>query len=203
MFDDIISTVSGLNIFDLRQPHRFRFQSIAGFGIYLVSYMLVVLYDQLFQQQCFTTITTGWQDIAKNCGLTAGSVIFPFLYIVGASIVISLLKRPDWSTDAAFNNLSLVILTEAIATAAVYQRQFATLQIQTFYLWYFPLLSVVAVAVLAALSLLAGRHSRPPKWTLAVGIRASPGIFRLLTMYILLSAAFYIGPFAIKFGVKP
>ncbi len=202
MFDDVISTISGLNIFDLRQPARFRFQSVKGFAIYLLSYMLVVSYDQVFQQQCFTTITTGWQGIAKNCGLTAGAVIFPFLYMVGSSIVISLFRRPDWSTDAVFNNLSLLIVTEAIATAAFYQHEFGTLQVQTYALGYFIVLSLVALALLGALSLLAERHRRPPKWTLAMGFRASPGIFHLLTMYFLLGAAFYIAPFAMKFGLK-
>ena len=203
MFDNLISVISGLNIFDLRQPARFRFQSFHGLAIYLLSYMLVVSYDQVFKQQCFTTITTGWQGIAKNCGLTASAVIYPFLYMVGAFIVIGLLKRVDWSTDAVFNNLSLLIVTEAIATAAVYQLQFGTLQVQTLAVWYFPLLSVAAVAVLGALSLLAERHTRPPKWTLATGLRASPGIFRLVAIYIVLSAAFYLAPFAIKFGLKP
>jgi len=201
MFDDLISVISGWNIFDLRQPVRFRFQSIKGFAIYLLSYMLVVSYDQVFQQQCFTSITTGWQGIAKNCGLTAGAVIFPFLFMVGSSIVVSLLRRPDWSTDAVFNNLSLVIVTEAIVTAAVYQQPHGTLQVQSYALWYFIVLSLAAVAALGTLSLLAERHKRPPNWTLTNGFRASPGIFRLLLIYFLLSAAFYLGPFAVKFGL--
>jgi len=195
MFDTFVSLISNLNIFDLRQPVRFRFCSFQGFAFYIMSYMLVVSYDRLFRQQCITAATTGLQGIASGCGLTANAVIFPFVYMIFAFVAISLIRRADWSADAIFNNLSLLIIAEATANAGIYQLRNSTLFIQSNAIWYFPLLSLAVVVLVGTVSVLGQRHTRPPKWTLMIGFRASPGIFRLLAIYVLLSAAFYIGSY--------
>ena len=130
-FGSLISdlNVSGVNIFDLRQPKQFRFRSIQGFVFYLLSYMLVLSYDEVFRQQCVGSIFTGWETIVSDCGLTPSAVIFPFLYMIAAFMVISVFKRVEWSTDAIFNNLSLLILVEAVATAGIYQLPHSTFAI--------------------------------------------------------------------------
>ncbi len=202
MFDSLKSIVGGLNIFDLRAPAQFRFYSIHGFAIYLLSYALVVIYDTLFTDKCINAVASGWQDIAKQCGLSAGAIVFPFFYMLGAYVVISLFKRTDWSADAVFNNLSLLIVIEALVTGLVYQ--FGLVRaVQGCPLCYFIALGVLAVAALGAISVLAERHARPPQWTLAMGLRASPGIVRLTAIYVVLSMLFFIVPYAVKFGLTP
>jgi hypothetical protein len=199
MFDSLKSVVGGLNIFDLREPAGFRFCSIHGFAVYLLSYVLVIIYDSLFTNECIHAITSGWQGIAGKCGLTAGAVIFPFVYMFAAFVVINAVRRADWSADAVFNNLSLLIVTQAVATGIFYQFGFAAI-IQRLAGYYFIVLGCLGLAVLGGLSLLAERHKRPPKWTLSGALRASPGIYRLLTIYVVLSTAFFLIPFGIKFN---
>lgn len=194
--------VSGINIFDLRQPKQFRFCSIQGFVFYLLSYMLVLSYDEVFRQKCLGSIFTGWNTIVSDCGLKPSAIIFPFLYMIGAFTFISLFKRLDWSTDAIFNNLSLLILVQAVATAGIYQLPHSTLAIQTYTLCYFLLLGLIVLVLLGTASLLGQRHMRPPGWTLKIGFGSSPGIFWLLAMYLLLGAAFYVEPFWLK-SVSP
>lgn len=203
MFGSLVSLISDLNvsevnIFDLRQPTRFRFCSFQGFVLYVLSYMLIVSYDELFGEQCIPAAFADWKKIVSACGLAPDTVIYPFLYMIGAFIVINLFKRADWSSDAIFNNLSMMILMEGAATAVIYQLPYSTLAIQTHAACYFPLLSLSVLAILGAISLLGQRCTRPPNWTLRVGLRTSPGIFWLLAMYLLLSAAFFIEPVIMK-----
>jgi len=193
MFDSFVSLISNLNIFDLRQPVRFRFCSFQGFAFYILSYMLVVKYDELFDKQtCITALATGWKEIPKGCGLTTGAVFLPFLYMVLAFTLINLVRRVNWSADAVFNNLSLLILAEAVTNAGIYQIPYATIRIQSYPTCYFLFLSLLVVVILAIMSVVGERRTRLEKGTFMAGFRASPGIFQLLTMYVLLSAAFYV-----------
>lgn len=198
MFDSLKSIVGGLNLFDLREPAGFRFYSLHGFAVYLLCYALVIIYDSLFTNECINAVTSGWQGIADKCGLSAGAIIFPFVYMVVAFIAITAFRRTDWSADAIFNNLSVLIVTEAVATGVLLQLGFAG-YIQRLAGYYFVALSCFGFAVLGALSLLVERHQRPPKWTFAIGLRASPGIYRLVAMYLVLSAGFFLVSFGAKF----
>jgi hypothetical protein len=193
MFDDLKSIISGLDIFDLRQPNQFRFYSVYGFTIYLITYLLVISYDFIFKDECVSAITTGWEKIAKECGLTSGAVMLQFIFMNIAFALISLFKRANWSSDAIFNNLSLIIIIEALATVLFYQFDLADF-IQRNARWYFIVISLVALICLSGMSFLIASQSRRSS------IAATPGIFRLGIMYFTLTSGYYIA--AVAVGLK-
>lgn len=190
MFDSIRWLASGLNIFNLREPPHFRFLSLQGFLIYLLGYILVVYYQPLLDKKCTGSFAGNFIGIMEACKLGPEVVVVPFAYMAGSFVVISLIKKTEWSADAVFNNVSLLIVIEAVVTGLLYQKGLAAV-VQTLTARYFVALSLAAVAVVGGISLLVERHTRPPKWTFAIGLRASPGIVRLMATYVALSAAYY------------
>lgn len=190
MFDSIRWIAAGLNIFNLREPAHFRFLSLQGFLIYLLGYVLVVYYQPLFDKDCISNVAGNWKSILSACKLGPEVIIVPFAYMAVSFVVISLIKKTEWSSDAVFNNVSLLIVIEAIVTGLLYQKGLAAL-VQYLTATYFVALSLVTVVVVGGISMLTEWCSGPRKWTSAVALRASPGIIRLVATYVVLSAAYY------------
>lgn len=195
MFDNLKAIITGLNIFDLREPNRFRFYSIYGFAIYLVAYVVVISYDVIFKDKCIGTLASGWEGIAKNCGLTSGAIVFQFLYMNVAFAVINLVKKEDWSSDAVFNNVSLLIILNATLTGLFYQYEFAT-WVQSHVPLYFAATCLAVLLFLVSLSLLATRHSRPQKFSIRTAI-CSADTIRLGILYFILSTGYFVIAFAV------
>lgn len=200
MFDSIRWIAGGLNIFNLREPAHFRFLSLQGLLIYVLGYVLVVYYRPLFESSCINRVVADPKSIMGACKLGPDVIIVPFVYMVGSFVIISMIKRAEWSADAVFNNVSLLIVIEAVVTGLVYQRGWAAV-VQYSTAGYFVALSLAVVAVVAGISFPIEQRSRLRRWPLAVGLHVSPGFIFLIAIYVGLSAGYYYLGFKVTYDL--
>lgn len=134
-----------IDFFDLRRPQGFLFFSIYGFLIYGIVFISLNSTPTILNNECVDAFPD-IGSLSKKCGISAWVIIFQSIFFLISYIFISLLKKPDWSADAIFNSLSILIIFISGFTVMLYVTYVESASIMVdYYKVYFIILSAISL----------------------------------------------------------
>lgn len=175
------------DLFDLRKPPGFVFFSMQGFFLHGINYIAITKTSDLVNEECVNTFPD-FAELFKNCGIDAWVIVYQAIFFAAAMIAISVFRKSEWSLDAVFNAVSVLIISVSSFTVLlsfVWAESAAI--ITDVYVYYFILAMALALMIFRTMTV-ARRRALCAKSILLF----ERDELRLMAIYYLLSTLYLI-----------
>lgn len=180
------------DLFDLRKPSGFIHYSMQGFFLYGIVYIALTKTQKLATNQC----VDAFPSLAKlfdACGIDAWVIAYQAIFFASALIFVTIFKKSEWSFDAIFNSLSVLIISISATTVFVsLVWGGSALIILDYYIFYCLLAVMVALVIFRTMTV--GRRSRLSAKSIFI---LGHDEIRLMAIYYILASLYLI--FALRF----
>jgi len=134
-----------IDFFDLRRPQGFLFFSLYGFLIYGIVFISLNSTPTILNNECIDAFPD-IGNLSKKCGISAWVIIYQSLFFLVSYIFISSFKKPEWSAEAIFNSLSILIILISGFTVLLYVTYVESASIMVdYYKTYFIIISAISL----------------------------------------------------------